>query len=185
MLLISNNRYRLGRVSGSGTRPRMDDGQLRIAAMGSPTHRGWGGCCLGGLGASGRRATSRSAPRSRCRWVSTARLRSWPRHFGFGRCPRRCASASRRHTPVRRRPQRCPTAPGSSSERFSRWPPDAREPTHRPNGRPLAFGLARSRRHDPRQSRLGRSRPGRVCVPGDRLARQRGRWRSARIGGPR
>ena len=41
MLFVSNNRYRLGRVSGSGTRPRLDDGQLRIAAVGAPTRRGW------------------------------------------------------------------------------------------------------------------------------------------------
>jgi diacylglycerol kinase family enzyme len=41
MLLISNNRYRLGRVSGSGTRPRMDDGQLGIAVVGAPPRGGW------------------------------------------------------------------------------------------------------------------------------------------------
>jgi len=36
VLLVSNNAYRLGRVLGEGTRPRMDRGVLGIAALGSP-----------------------------------------------------------------------------------------------------------------------------------------------------
>ncbi len=42
-VLVSNNRYRLGRALGSGTRPRLDRGQLGIAVIG-PTdqHRGGG-----------------------------------------------------------------------------------------------------------------------------------------------
>ena len=32
-ILVSNNRYRLGRAIGSGTRPRIDDGLLGIAAL--------------------------------------------------------------------------------------------------------------------------------------------------------
>ncbi len=35
-VLISNNRYRLGRAVGSGTRPRIDDGLLGITVMGAP-----------------------------------------------------------------------------------------------------------------------------------------------------
>ena len=35
VVLVSNNPYRLGRAAGSGTRPRMDTGQLGIAAMGA------------------------------------------------------------------------------------------------------------------------------------------------------
>jgi hypothetical protein len=35
LLLISNNRYRLGRAIGSGTRPRLDRGVLGIAAVGA------------------------------------------------------------------------------------------------------------------------------------------------------
>jgi diacylglycerol kinase family enzyme len=35
-ILISNNRYRLGRAVGSGTRPRIDDGLLGIAVVGAP-----------------------------------------------------------------------------------------------------------------------------------------------------
>jgi diacylglycerol kinase family enzyme len=39
-ILVSNNRYRLGRGVGSGTRPRMDDGLLGITIAGPPTGRG-------------------------------------------------------------------------------------------------------------------------------------------------
>ena len=35
VILVSNNPYRLGRAAGSGTRPRMDTGQLGVAAMGA------------------------------------------------------------------------------------------------------------------------------------------------------
>jgi hypothetical protein len=39
-ILVSNNRYRLGRAVGSGTRPRIDDGVLGITIAGGPTGRG-------------------------------------------------------------------------------------------------------------------------------------------------
>jgi hypothetical protein len=39
-ILVSNNRYRLGRAVGSGTRPRIDDGLLGITVAGEPTGRG-------------------------------------------------------------------------------------------------------------------------------------------------
>jgi diacylglycerol kinase family enzyme len=39
-ILVSNNRYRLGRAVGSGTRPRIDDGLLGITVAGGPTGRG-------------------------------------------------------------------------------------------------------------------------------------------------
>jgi diacylglycerol kinase family enzyme len=42
-VLVSNNRYRLGRAVGSGTRPRIDDGLLGIAVVGEPPGRGEGG----------------------------------------------------------------------------------------------------------------------------------------------
>jgi diacylglycerol kinase family enzyme len=35
-ILVSNNRYRLGRAVGSGTRPRIDDGLLGITVFGAP-----------------------------------------------------------------------------------------------------------------------------------------------------
>ena len=39
-ILVSNNRYRLGRAVGSGTRPRIDDGLLGITVTGAVTGRG-------------------------------------------------------------------------------------------------------------------------------------------------
>lgn len=39
-ILVSNNRYRLGRAVGSGTRPRIDDGLLGITVVGAPHGRG-------------------------------------------------------------------------------------------------------------------------------------------------
>lgn len=38
-ILVSNNRYRLGRAVGSGTRPRIDDGLLGITVASAPTGR--------------------------------------------------------------------------------------------------------------------------------------------------
>ena len=45
-VLVSNNRYRLGRAVGSGTRPRIDDGLLGITVFGAPAGRGEGGRSL-------------------------------------------------------------------------------------------------------------------------------------------
>ena len=39
-ILVSNNRYRLGRAVGSGTRPRIDDGLLGVTVASSPAGRG-------------------------------------------------------------------------------------------------------------------------------------------------
>ncbi len=41
-ILVSNNRYRLGRAVGSGTRPRIDDGLLGITVLGAPIGGGEG-----------------------------------------------------------------------------------------------------------------------------------------------
>jgi diacylglycerol kinase family enzyme len=40
VILVSNNVYRLGKAIGSGTRPRMDAGQLGVAIMGAPSPNG-------------------------------------------------------------------------------------------------------------------------------------------------
>ena len=45
-VLVSNNRYRLGRAVGSGTRPRIDDALLGITVVGAPEGRGEGGGML-------------------------------------------------------------------------------------------------------------------------------------------
>src|SRR3954452_3784206 len=39
-ILVSNNRYRLGRAVGSGTRPRIDDGMLGVTVVEAPPERG-------------------------------------------------------------------------------------------------------------------------------------------------
>ena len=39
-VLVSNNRYRLGRAVGSGTRPHIDDGLLGVTVVGAPVGRG-------------------------------------------------------------------------------------------------------------------------------------------------
>ena len=43
VMLVSNNRYRLGTAVGSGTRPRLDDGELGIVVLGRETgdRHGW------------------------------------------------------------------------------------------------------------------------------------------------
>jgi diacylglycerol kinase family enzyme len=46
MVLVSNNKYRLGRAVGSGTRPRIDDGLLGITVVGEPSGRSEGGRLL-------------------------------------------------------------------------------------------------------------------------------------------
>jgi diacylglycerol kinase family enzyme len=45
-VLVSNNRYRLGRAVGSGTRPRIDDGLLGITVVGLSSGRGQRGGLL-------------------------------------------------------------------------------------------------------------------------------------------
>ena len=40
VILVSNNRYRLGKAVGSGTRPRIDDALLGITVLGAPTGSG-------------------------------------------------------------------------------------------------------------------------------------------------
>ena len=72
-ILVSNNRYRLGRAVGSGTRPRIDDGLLGITVPRAPTGRGEHGACRSDPGASGRPPSSRSTRTARSPPASTAR----------------------------------------------------------------------------------------------------------------
>ena len=72
-ILVSNNRYRLGRAVGSGTRPRIDDGLLGVAVVGAPTDRAEGAGGHSARGASGRRPPSRWTPTAPWRPASTAR----------------------------------------------------------------------------------------------------------------
>ena len=71
-LLVSNDVYRLGTVIASGTRPRLDDGELGIAVLTAeaPARRGSHGARLD---ASGAPRPSPSRPTVRWRRASTAR----------------------------------------------------------------------------------------------------------------
>ena len=73
-ILVSNNRYRLGRAIGSGTRPRIDDGLLGIAIVGAAIGRGACGqpaaATMAGVDRPGLRGRLRPI---RCPPASTAR----------------------------------------------------------------------------------------------------------------
>ena len=56
VVMVSNNSYRLGKVIGSGTRPRIDDGLLGIAVLAAPP----AAVAVARPGGSGRRSRSRS-----------------------------------------------------------------------------------------------------------------------------
>ena len=92
-ILVSNNRYRLGRAVGSGTRPMIDDGLLGVTVAGAPT---------------GRERTPAPAPlagvdgaglRGRCRPLRPRRHRRRGREVGPAAAlchpPRRAARAHR------------------------------------------------------------------------------------------
>ncbi len=69
-ILVSNNRYRLGHLVGSGTRPRIDEGLLGIAVASAPGgDRRWPDV----PGRNGSRPPSRSTPMLRSPPASTVR----------------------------------------------------------------------------------------------------------------
>ena len=116
-ILVSNNRYRLGRAVGSGTRPRIDDGLLGITVVGD----------------ADRARRRRPAPSAAVARVVGARLR------GRLRSPR-----PRRH---RRRGARCSTRrcgfsirPGVLRVRIARKHPGASPSAMAPDG--VRAGLA-------------------------------------------
>ena len=85
VVLVSNNRYRLGRAVGSGTRPRIDDGLLGITVAGSPTGAARAAAAAATLARVVGAATSRSTPTTPYPPASTAKRSC---------STRRCASAS-------------------------------------------------------------------------------------------
>ena len=103
VILVSNNRYRLGRQVGSGTRPTIDDGLLGITVAGAPTGRGESGRLAAATGAGvdradlrGRRRRPRSG-RNRRRGGASS---SHP--CASASAPGSCACESRRSIPVPR-----------------------------------------------------------------------------------
>ena len=120
VILVSNNTYRLGRPVGSGTRPRIDSGELGVAVLNTRRERA-------AAGSNGRHPRSRSHRRNRYRSASTARRSSWIRRFASsaGRAP--CGCASRHTTPAPHHRPGSPTGSPTCSGDSSRWPPDGPE----------------------------------------------------------
>ena len=135
MVLVSNNRYRLGRAIGSGTRPRIDDGLLGITAVAEPTGRGERGRCpaapaarVVSPGVRGRRRPPdrrrhrrRSADARRAaalcypaRRPARARRAQTPRRLTLGHGPRRAMGRRDRTGAHRRRPP--PETPHDSTQ---------------------------------------------------------------------
>ena len=119
-ILVSNNRYRLGRAVGSGTRPRIDDGLLGITVVGAPIgRRRWrtpAAATVAGVDRARLRGRCRPAP---CPPASTARRSSSSRRCASASAPESCEFASHVSTPAPHRRPCCPTAWGPAS---ARWP---------------------------------------------------------------
>ena len=120
-VLVSNNRYRLGRAVGSGTRPRIDDGLLGITVVGAPAGRGEGGRAAAapvarvvGADLRGRRRPARSPP------ASTARRSCSTRRCASASGPASCACASRASTRAPRRRPWLPRASGPACVELAR-----------------------------------------------------------------
>ena len=121
MVLVSNNRYRLGRAVGSGTRPRIDDGLLGITVVGEPSGRGEGGRSVAAAVARvvGARA-SRSTPTAPSPPASTARRSCSTRRCAFASGPESCACGSRASTRAPRPRPWLPTASGRACVELAR-----------------------------------------------------------------
>ena len=117
-ILVSNNRYRLGRAVGSGTRPRIDDGVLGVTVA-SPPEGGRRRCSVPGR--SGPRRRLRLTQRARSPPASTARPSPSTRPCASGSCRRRCGCGSPPHTPEPLHPRRCPRAPGRPFAHWRGW----------------------------------------------------------------
>ena len=118
-VLVSNNRYRLGRAVGSGTRPRIDDGTARDHGLRSAlgARRGRPGDAAA-RGASGRRLSSRSTPTAPSPPESTARRSCSTRRCAFASGPESCAFESRGSTRAR---HLRPGLPRASGPAWSSW----------------------------------------------------------------
>ena len=93
VIMVSNNRYRLGRTVGSGTRPAIDDGLLGVAIAGAPTGRGQLGRSQRPCG-NGPRRPSRSALTIPFPRESMARPSASSHRFGSASAPGCCERAS-------------------------------------------------------------------------------------------
>jgi hypothetical protein len=78
-VLVSNNSYRLGRAIGSGTRPRIDKGELGITVIGKFSWQDVNGPSLQRRGGHGRHRPSWSTRRNPFGPAWTARRSDWTR----------------------------------------------------------------------------------------------------------
>ena len=140
MVLVSNNRYRLGRAVGSGTRPRIDDGLLGISgrrrALG--TRRGRPVVAAAVARVVGARA-SRSTPIGPFPPASTARRSCSTRRCASASAPASCACGSRAST---RAPRPRPRLPRACGRACSSWreSPSAAQRTVNVNTKEAANG---------------------------------------------
>ena len=125
-ILVSNNRYRLGRAVGSGTRPRIDDGLLGITVAGRPDRprrrRPPAAATVAGVDRAGLRGRRRPPRARRHRRRGGA---SSSRRCASASAPASCACASRAGIPAPRRRRCCPRASGRASARWPGSPPGA------------------------------------------------------------
>ena len=108
MILVSNNPYRLGRAIGSGTRPRIDGGELGVAVLKAPpqdsSSQGRGRPWQQWSTPAFEVTSSATGARRRRRGGARPRLH----RFGSSADRVRCGCASRRSTRALHRRPRCP-----------------------------------------------------------------------------
>ena len=112
VILVSNNRYRLGRAVGSGSRPTIDDGLLGIAIVGAPAGRGESARGPQRSVRNGAPRPSRSTRTIPFPPASTARRRNSIHHCGSASGPGSCGCGSHQLIPA---PPRRPSFPTASS----------------------------------------------------------------------
>ena len=130
-ILVSNNRYRLGRAIGSGTRPKIDDGLLGITVAAAPMGAGkserrprrpWREWTASGFEVD----SDRLVPAA-----STARPSAWSRRCAFESAPAYCASGSPVGIPAPHRRQVSPKASGRALAPSPESLPDVNRTTRR------------------------------------------------------
>ena len=119
-ILVSNNRYRLGRAVGSGTRPRIDDGLLGITVAGSRRRRQRRAPAAATMARVDR---ARLRGRRRPPRAGGHRRRGRParaRRCGSASGPASCACASRASIPAPRPRRRCPRGSDRAARALAR-----------------------------------------------------------------
>ncbi|MGB0096425.1 MAG: hypothetical protein WBP81_28290 [Solirubrobacteraceae bacterium] len=112
-MVVSNNRYRLGRALGSGTRPQLDSGVLRVTVL-QPIGANVDGAVTRRLAVQQWTAPTFEiyAGTHRLLQGSMARRRSWIRRCDSGSCQGHCAFESHVTTLASRHPRSAPIRRG-------------------------------------------------------------------------